>query len=75
MSPAWARAIRRGTIPIALGVVCWIASVPAIEDLDTLLKWLGLIFVLLGLVIVVASGRRFAADARRVPVVDESRWG
>ena len=75
MTNAWARALRRGVIPIALGLVCWIASVPAIEDLDTLLKWLGLIFVLLGLVIVVASGRRFAADERRVPVVDESRWG
>jgi hypothetical protein len=73
MTNAWARALRRGVIPIALGLVCWIASVPAIEDLDTLLKWLGLIFVLLGLVIVVASGRRFAADDRRPSVFPGAR--
>ena len=74
MTSAWTRAIRRGIIPTVLGIACWIASIPAVEDLDTLLKWLGLLLVVLGLVIIVASGRRFAADERRVPVVDESRW-
>jgi peptidoglycan/LPS O-acetylase OafA/YrhL len=61
---AWTRAIRRGLLPIALGVVCWIVSIPATEDLDPLLKWLGLIFVVLGLVTIVASGRTYAADER-----------
>jgi hypothetical protein len=51
MSAAWSRAIRRGLIPIVLGVVCWLASIPATEDLDPLLKWVGLILVVLGLVI------------------------
>jgi DMSO reductase anchor subunit len=61
---AWSRAIRRGILPIALGVVCWIVSIPATEDLDPLLKWLGLIFVVLGLVTIVASARTYAADER-----------
>jgi peptidoglycan/LPS O-acetylase OafA/YrhL len=61
---AWTRAIRRGILPIGLGVVCWIVSIPATEDLDPLLKWLGLIFVVLGLVTVVASARTYAADER-----------
>ncbi len=74
MSP-WARALRRGAIPIALGVVCWIISFWAIENLHALLVWLGIILVALGAVIIVASGRTYAAEARRVPVVDESRWG
>lgn len=75
MTSAWARAIRRGAIPIALGVLCWVLSLWAIEDLHSLLVWVGFILVALGAVIVVASGRRFTVDDRRVPVIDESRRG
>jgi peptidoglycan/LPS O-acetylase OafA/YrhL len=75
MTAAWARAIRRGIVPIALGILCWIVSYPAIEDLDPLLKGLGVIMVVLGLVIIVASARRYTADEQRVPVVDETRRG
>jgi hypothetical protein len=75
VTPAWARAIRRGTIPIALAIVCWIVSIPAIESLESLLRWLALILVALGLIIIVASGRRFTADDRRPSVLDESRRG
>jgi hypothetical protein len=57
VSTAWSRALRRGAVPLVLGLLCWIASLPAIEDLDTLLKGLGGILVALGLVIVVATGR------------------
>jgi hypothetical protein len=73
MTPAWARAVRRGILPIVLGVLCWIASFPAIEDLDSLLKGLAVILVLLGLVIVVASGRRYTADAERPSVYPGAR--
>ena len=41
MSPQvspWAAATRRGIVPIVLGILCFIASAPAIEDLDPLLK-------------------------------------
>ena len=75
MTAAWARAIRRGIVPIALGILSWIVSYPAIEDLDPLLKWLGVILVVLGLVIIVASARRYTADEQRVPVVDQTRRG
>jgi hypothetical protein len=64
MSTAWTRAIRRGILPIALGLVCWLVSIPATEDLDPLLKWVGLILVVLGLVTIVASARTYAADER-----------
>ena len=66
MNPAWSRAIRRGIVPIVLGIACWIASIPAIEDLDPLFKGVGVILVVLGLVIVVASGRTYAAEERRI---------
>ena len=66
LTPAWARALRRGSLPLVLGIACWIASIPAIEDLDPLLKWLGLILVVLGLVIIVATGRTFSAEERRI---------
>jgi peptidoglycan/LPS O-acetylase OafA/YrhL len=64
MTTAWSRAIRRGILPIVLGVVCWIVSIPATEDLDPLLKWVGLLLVVLGLVTIVASARTYAADER-----------
>jgi len=73
MTPAWARALRRGIVPLVLGIVCWIASIPAIEDLDPLLKWVGLILVVLGLVIIVASGRTYAAEERRVAAGGRAR--
>jgi hypothetical protein len=65
MNP-WARAIRRGIAPIVLGILCFIASIPAIEDLDPLLKGLGGIFVVLGLVIVLATGRTLSAEEKRI---------
>ncbi len=66
LTPAWARALRRGSVPLVLGIACWIASIPAIEDLDPLLKWVGAIFVVLGLVITVAAGRTFTAEEKRI---------
>ena len=59
MSPAWRTALRRGGIPIVLGIVCLVAAVPAIEDLDPLLRGLGAILVVLGLIIVVATVGKF----------------
>ena len=66
MTPAWRTALRRGAIPIVLGIVCLLASIPAIEDLDPLLKGLGTILVVLGLVIVLATARTLAAEEKRV---------
>ncbi len=65
MSP-WATAIRRGIVPIVLGILCFVASIPAIEDLDPLLKGIGAILVVLGLIIVLANARTLAADQKRV---------
>ena len=65
MNP-WATASRRGAIPIVLGILCFVASIPAIEDLDPLLKGLGAILVVLGLIIVVANARTLTAEQRRV---------
>ena len=65
MSP-WGAATRRGIVPIVLGILCWLASMPAIEDLDPLLKGLGTILVVLGLVIVLATARTLAAEEKRV---------
>jgi peptidoglycan/LPS O-acetylase OafA/YrhL len=65
MTQVWATALRRGSVPLVLGVLCWLASIPAIEDLDTLFKGLAGIFIVLGLVIVVATGRTLAAEERR----------
>lgn len=67
MSTAWTQALRRGAVPLVLGVLCWIASLPAIEDLDTLLKGLAGILVALGLVIVVATARTLGAEGRAEP--------
>ena len=66
MTPAWRTAIRRGAMPVLLGLACLVASWPAIEDLDPLLKGLGAILVVLGLIIVVATGRTLAAEERRI---------
>jgi hypothetical protein len=66
MTPAWRTAIRRGAIPIVLGLVCLVSSWPAIEDLDPLLKGLGAILLVLGLIIIVATGRTLAAEERRI---------
>lgn len=58
----WVTAARRGAVPIVLGVACLAVSVPATEDLDPLLRWVGWILVVLGLVIVVATGRTLSAS-------------
>jgi hypothetical protein len=62
----WRLAIRRGGVPIALGVLCFALSWPAIEDLDSLFKGVGAILVVLGLVIVVATARTLTAEEKRV---------
>jgi peptidoglycan/LPS O-acetylase OafA/YrhL len=62
----WGRAVRRGAVPIVLGLACWIASIPAIEDLDPLLKGIGSILIVLGLIIVLATGRTLSAEERRI---------
>ena len=49
-----------------LGILCFVASIPAIEDLDPLLKGLGAILVVLGLIIVLANARTLTAEQRRV---------
>jgi hypothetical protein len=66
VTAAWQSAIKRGIVPIVLGVVCFVLSWPAIEDLDPLLKGLGVILVALGLVIVVATARTLAAEEPRI---------
>lgn len=65
MTTPWQLAIRRGIIPIVLGVVCFALSWPAIEDLDPLFKGVGSILVVLGLVIVVATARTLTAEKKR----------
>ena len=66
MTHAWATAIRRGSVLLALGVVCLVLSLPAAEDLDPLLKGLGLILLVLGAVIVVATARTLTAEEKRI---------
>ena len=66
MSAAWRTAIRRGLVPVVLGILCFVASVPAIEDLDPLLKGLGAILVVLGLILIVATGRTLSAQESRI---------
>lgn len=65
MSPAWRAALRRGAVPLALGVLCLLLSWPAIEDLDRLLKGLAVILLVLGGVIVVATARTLSARGPR----------
>ena len=64
--PAWQRALRRGSVPLGLGILCLALSWPAIEDLDGLLKGLGAILVTLGLVITVATARTLTAEEQRI---------
>jgi peptidoglycan/LPS O-acetylase OafA/YrhL len=66
VSAAWVTASRRGAVPIMLGILCFVASVPAIEDLDPLLKGLGAILVVLGLIVIVATGRNLSAQESRI---------
>jgi peptidoglycan/LPS O-acetylase OafA/YrhL len=66
MTPAWRTAIRRGSIPIVLGILCFLASIPAIEDLDPLFKGVGTILVVLGLIVIIATGRTLSAEEKRV---------
>ncbi len=66
MSSAWATAIRRGIVPLVLGVVCFVLAWPAIEDLDGLFKGVGAILVVLGLVIIVATARTLTAEEKRI---------
>ncbi len=62
--PAVRSAVRRGAVPLVLGVVCLVLSWPATEDLDPLLTGLGVILLVLGLVIVLATARTLAAEER-----------
>jgi peptidoglycan/LPS O-acetylase OafA/YrhL len=66
VSSAWVTASRRGAVPIVLGILCFVASVPAIEDLDPLLKGLGAILLVLGLIVIVATGRNLSAQESRI---------
>jgi peptidoglycan/LPS O-acetylase OafA/YrhL len=66
VSRAWVAALRRGAIPIALGLVCWVLATWALDDLHPLLVWLGILLVALGAVIVVANGRTLSAEERRL---------
>jgi hypothetical protein len=66
MTTAWQTALRRGIVPILLGVVCLVLSWPATEDLDPLFKGLGTILVVLGLIITLATGRSLAAEEKRI---------
>jgi len=66
LSAAWATAIRRGIVPIVLGIVCLVLALPAIEDLDALFKGLGAILITLGLIIIVATARTLTAEEKRI---------
>ena len=66
MSQAWRTALRRGLVPVVLGLICLAASLPAIEDLDPLLKGLGALLVVLGLIVIVATGRMLSAEEKRI---------
>ena len=62
----WQRATRRGLVPIVLGLVCFALSWSAIEDLDPLFQGVGVMLVVLGLVIVVATARTLTAEEKRI---------
>ena len=66
MTPAVRAAIRRGIVPLVLGLVCFVLAWPAVQDLDGLLKGLGAILVGLGVVIIVATARTLTAEEKRV---------
>ena len=65
-STAWTAAIRRGIIPLGLGLVCFVLAWPAIEDLDGLFKGVGAILVALGLIIIIATARTLTAEEKRI---------
>jgi peptidoglycan/LPS O-acetylase OafA/YrhL len=65
-STAWTTAIRRGGIPLGLGIVCFVLAWPAIEDLDGLFKGAGAILVALGLIIIIATARTLTAEEKRI---------
>ena len=65
-STAWTAAIRRGSIPLGLGIVCLVLAWPAIEDLDGLFKGAGAILVALGLIIIIATARTLTAEEKRI---------
>ena len=60
----WQAALRRARVPLGLGVLCLLVTLPATEDLDPLLRWVGVILVVTGLVIVVATARTLSAGRR-----------
>jgi len=62
----WSAATRRGIVPVLLGVICFVLSWPATEDLDPLFKGVGAILVVIGLVIIVATARTLTAEEKRV---------
>ena len=62
----WAAATRRGVVPVVLGVICFVLSWPATEDLDPLFKGVGAILVVIGLVIIVATARTLTAEEKRI---------
>ena len=47
--------VRRATVPLVLGVVCLLVAVPAVEDLDRLLRGVGVLLLVLAAVIVAAT--------------------
>ena len=63
---AWTAALRRGSIPLGLGIVCLVLAWPAIEDLDGLFKGAGAILVALGLIIIVGTARMLTAEEKRI---------
>ena len=63
---AWRDALRRGIVPIVLGLVCLALAWVATEALGPPLMGLGAILVVLGLVIVVATARTLTAEEKRV---------
>lgn len=52
---AWLAGLRRGAGSFVLGVLCLLASLPAIEDLHALLRTLGAALIVLGAVILLAT--------------------
>ena len=65
MTP-WATATKRGIVPIVLGILCLLASIPAIEDLDPLLKGLGAILVVRGVALASWRARPLMFEGKRV---------
>ena len=62
----WSAATRRGIVPVVLGVICFVLSWPATEDLDPLFKGVGAILVVLGLIIIIATARTLTAEEQRI---------